>query len=251
MKWQNPPAAQRCSKLRRPKTFAARRSLREQFERFFVPAFTVLLFLLEFVAAYLSWRWLRTVVLTPINQPFVGMGLIGLFALILFVLGKYSAGLARLANQRLLRPSASYLLLGFFVCVLVVGAIASSKGGFRAVDLYLARAFVIALGLFSVESLISLVLEIYRPRVKGKTGAPLYESRVIGLLASPKVCLARPLMPWTTNSASKCRIPGFINFCGGLSFGCCSRKSGYCFFRPVSSLSMPASRRCSKGLAGR
>jgi len=60
-------------KTEEAETFAARRS-REQFERFFVPAFTVLLFLLEFVAAYLSWRWLRTVVLTPINQPFVGMG---------------------------------------------------------------------------------------------------------------------------------------------------------------------------------
>jgi len=172
-------------KTEETETFPASRS-REQFERFFIPAFTVLLFLLESVAAYLSWRWLRTVPLTAINQPFVGMGLIGLFALILFVLGKYSAGLARLANQRLLRPSASYLLLGFFVCVLVVGGIAFSKGGFRAVDLYLARALVIALGLSAVESLISLVLEIYRPRVKGKTGAPLYESRVIGLLGQPE-----------------------------------------------------------------
>jgi len=134
--------------------------------------------------------------------------------------------------------------------VLVVGAIASSKGGFRAVDLYLARAFVIALGLFSVESLISLVLEIYRPRVKGKTGAPLYESRVIGLLASPKVCLARPLMPWTTNSASKCRILVLSISAEGFLWLLLAQV-GILLLSTCSSLSMPASRRCSKGLAGR
>src|SRR4051812_33642619 len=166
-------------------TFPAGRS-REQFERFFVPAFTVLLFLAQLIAAYLIWAGLRHPAVKGINQPFVGMGLIGLFALILFVLGKYSAGLARFAKQRLLRPSASYLLLGFFVCVLVVGGIAFSKGGFRSVDLYLARALVIALGLIAVETLISLVLEIYRPRLKGKAGAPLYESRIIGLLGQPE-----------------------------------------------------------------
>ena len=37
--------------------FPAQRS-REQFERFFVPAFTVLLFLLQAGGAYLLWRWL-------------------------------------------------------------------------------------------------------------------------------------------------------------------------------------------------
>src|SRR5258706_1039072 len=166
-------------------TFPAQRS-REQFERYFVPAFTVLLFLFQQFATLRSWRWLRKAPIHPINQPLVAMGLSGLFALLLFLIGKYSAGLARLANQRLLRPSAIYLLLGFYVCALVIGAIAAYEGGFPAVDLFVARALAIGLGLLAVESLVSLVLEIYRPRVKGKAGPPLYESRVIGLLGQPE-----------------------------------------------------------------
>jgi regulator of protease activity HflC (stomatin/prohibitin superfamily) len=38
----------------------------------------------------------------------------------------------------------------------------------------------------AVEMLVTLLLEIYRPRVKGKIARPLYESRLVGLLAQPE-----------------------------------------------------------------
>ena len=38
----------------------------------------------------------------------------------------------------------------------------------------------------AVETLVQLVLEIYRPRVKGKVERPLYESRLVGLLGQPE-----------------------------------------------------------------
>jgi regulator of protease activity HflC (stomatin/prohibitin superfamily) len=37
-----------------------------------------------------------------------------------------------------------------------------------------------------VENLLTLLLEIYRPRVKGKIARPLYESRVVGIFAQPE-----------------------------------------------------------------
>jgi len=41
----------------------------------------------------------------------------------------------------------------------------------------------------AVEMLLTLLLEIYRPRVRGKIARPLYESRVVGLLAQPESLL--------------------------------------------------------------
>ena len=38
----------------------------------------------------------------------------------------------------------------------------------------------------AVEVLLTLLLEIYRPRVKGQLARPLYDSRVIGLLTQPE-----------------------------------------------------------------
>lgn len=165
--------------------FPAQRS-REQFERFFVPAFTVVLFLLQAGGTYGLAIWLKRTIPAPINQPMVAMSLFGLFALMLFLLGKYSVGLTRAKGARLLRPGANYLLLGAYVCFAVTACVAAVRLGFPSVDLYAAYVMTGILGLVAVETLINLVLEIYRPRVKGKVGRVLYDSRLVGLLAEPE-----------------------------------------------------------------
>ena len=53
-------------------------------------------------------------------------------------------------------------------------------------DLYAAKILVVVLGLTSIELLFNLILEIYRPRVRGQAARLLYESRVIGLLGQPE-----------------------------------------------------------------
>src|SRR5580704_10196120 len=73
--------------------FPAQRS-REQFERFFVPVFTVLLFMLQAGSAFLLWRWLDKVLPTPLVDPSVCLSLFAIFGLLLFLFGKYSTGLA-------------------------------------------------------------------------------------------------------------------------------------------------------------
>src|ERR1044071_7629066 len=66
-------------------TFPARKS-REQFERFLLPAITVLLFIIEVGSAYYLWRWLDRAIILPPNQPFVALALYAVLALVLFLL---------------------------------------------------------------------------------------------------------------------------------------------------------------------
>jgi regulator of protease activity HflC (stomatin/prohibitin superfamily) len=166
--------------------FPAQRS-REQFERFFVPAFTAILFVLQAGGAWLLWRWLsRSTAAFEVKQPTTGFALFAVFALVLFLLGRFSATFARLEHHRLLRPAASYLLLNAFLCVVVALGLAGVWAGFPKTDLYVAHGLCGLLGLVSLETLIQLVLEIYRPRVKGKIERPLYESRLVGLLGQPE-----------------------------------------------------------------
>jgi regulator of protease activity HflC (stomatin/prohibitin superfamily) len=166
--------------------FPAQRS-REQFERFFVPAFTAILFVLQAGGAWLLWRWLsRSTAAFEVKQPTTGFALFAVFALVLFLLGRFSATFARLEHHRLLRPAASYLLLNAFLCVVVALGLAGVWAGFPKTDLYVAHSLCGLLGLVSLETLIQLVLEIYRPRVKGKIERPLYESRLVGLLGQPE-----------------------------------------------------------------
>jgi len=166
--------------------FPAQRS-REQFERFFVPIFTTFLFLLQGAGAFFLWRWLSKadVGVVP-ERSMVALSLFGLFALVLFLLGRFSATIARLENHRLLRPSASHLLLGAYLCFVTALGIAGVKAEFPKADFVVARVLCAVLGLIALETLVTLILEIYRPRLKGKIVRPLYESRFVGLLGQPE-----------------------------------------------------------------
>ena len=55
------------------------------------------------------------------DRATLAMALLGMFGLILFLLGKYSSGLVRLQGQKLLRPGAAYLLLSAYACFAVTG----------------------------------------------------------------------------------------------------------------------------------
>jgi regulator of protease activity HflC (stomatin/prohibitin superfamily) len=166
--------------------FPAQRS-REQFERFFVPIFTVVLFLLQAGGAWFFWRWLtRSTTVVALKQPTTALALFALFALLLFLLGKFSATIARLENHRLLRPGSSYMLLGAYLCFVVALGLVGVQVGYSKADLWVAYGLSVLLALVALETLINLVLEIYRPRVKGKPGRPLYDGRLVGLLGQPE-----------------------------------------------------------------
>jgi regulator of protease activity HflC (stomatin/prohibitin superfamily) len=171
---------------RAAEVFPAQRA-REQFEKFFVPGFGVLLFLLEAGGAWLLWRWISNTAngVVP-DRAMAALALFGIFALLLFLLGRFSVTIARLENHRLLRPSASFLLAGAYLCFVTALGIAGVKADFPKVDFYLARALCVLLGLMAVEMLVTLLLEIYRPRVKGRIARPIYDSRLVGLLAQPE-----------------------------------------------------------------
>src|SRR5438094_6628835 len=68
-------------------TFPASRS-REQFERFFIPGFTVLLLLLQGTGAWWFWRWLQRGPAQTLEQPLVALGLYAILFLALFLLAR-------------------------------------------------------------------------------------------------------------------------------------------------------------------
>jgi len=162
----------------------ARRS-REQFEKYFVPGFTIALMLAEIAGVFFLWRWLDKPH-PPHAQPFFALVIFGMFALVFFLLGRFSISLARLEKQRLLQPVAESVLCGAYFSLIAGVAVLLVYSGFKNADLYIARALVILLGLLAAETLVTLVLEIYRPRVKGREARLLYDSRLMGLFSQPE-----------------------------------------------------------------
>lgn len=163
------------------------RKAREQFERFFVPGFAIVLFILQAGGAYWLWRWLPQDKPEAIQEPLLVMAMFGLFFLALFLLGRYTAGLVRLEKRRLLSAAGNYLLFGAYLSALSAAAVATVEyGKFPYADVYAARALCVILTLVAVENILTLIFEIYRPRVKGKESRLLYDSRLIGLMSQPE-----------------------------------------------------------------
>jgi len=92
----------------RSSALPARRS-REQFEKYFLPGFTLALMLGEMAGVFFLWRWLNQPIV-PITQPIFALVIFGLVTLVFFVLGRFSVSLARMEKQRLLEPVAVSVL---------------------------------------------------------------------------------------------------------------------------------------------
>jgi len=113
--------------------------------------------------------------------------LFGVFALLLFLIGRFSVTVARLENQRLLRPSASFLLAGAYICFVTALGIAGVKAGFPKVDFWLTRALCVLLGLMAGGNAHHAAAgNLSAARVKGEIARSLYDSRLVGLLAQPE-----------------------------------------------------------------
>jgi regulator of protease activity HflC (stomatin/prohibitin superfamily) len=163
------------------------RNAREQFEKYFIPAFCVVLLLAEIGGAWLLWFWSGR---NPVSLREAGLtaslALYVVFFGVLFMFGRFSNTLARLEEHRLLRPGAGFLLTGAFVFLVAAAGLAGVWWKFPLADFWIARVLAGLLLLLAAENLLTLLLEIYRPRVKGRVARPLYESRIAGLLAQPE-----------------------------------------------------------------
>jgi membrane protease subunit HflK len=166
-------------------TFPARHA-REQFERYFTPAFTLVLFALAAIGTWFLWKWLNESLVIKPQNPMVALSLFSVMALVLFLLGKYSASLGRLQKERLLRPTATFMVLGAYISAGVAIAIGLELFDVFKADIYLARGLIVLLGLAALESVLNFVLEAYRPRGRAKVERVIYESRVFGLLSQPE-----------------------------------------------------------------
>lgn len=164
--------------------FPAQRS-RLQFERFGVPTFAILLLLAQGTAVFLLWKRYQQYDNPWADRAGIGMTIFGVFALVMFLMGKFSAGIARLEKQRLMRPGASYLLMGSLASVLALSALVADFLGNPQLDLLLARILLVIIGLATLELLFNVVFEAYRPRLKGQVTHLLYDSRVVGLIGDP------------------------------------------------------------------
>ena len=163
------------------------RNARRQFEKWVVPIFSVLVLIVQALGLMLVYGQLNGWTLSSSAQTSdsaMPIMFFALFMVVLFMMGKYSAGLAKMDGQDLLRPVANYMLLGSVVCTAVVIAETASME-YPVWERVFTWVVFVVIAISALENLFTLVMEIYRPRLDDKKARLLYDSRLIGLLGQP------------------------------------------------------------------
>lgn len=172
----------------------AQRNL-QQMNNYFAPALSFLLAIFLLAPSIYLWRQFANFadeifVNLPISiTPVFGV-LPLLSAFLLFVLGKYSAGLCRVDVWRNLRAGAGYalssaILTGVFGAAILLGF----KLSFYPVRVIMLLTILWSL-LQAVEIFLNVILDHYRPQIATAKIRPAYDSRMSGLLAEPASVLA-------------------------------------------------------------
>lgn len=119
---------------------------------------------------------------SPIGAAVVCIAII----FVAFIVARYEAGMTRIKEYQALRGGAGFLMGNALVALLLAVGLAFSA--FEN-DTPLAFMMLVTPGimiLLGVEVLLSFLLNVYRPRRPGEFPRPAFDSRILGLLTSPK-----------------------------------------------------------------
>jgi regulator of protease activity HflC (stomatin/prohibitin superfamily) len=160
----------------------------EQFSKYFVPVFTIVLGLAVIVSGILLWRaWGQQPAFPVARRPLAMATLSMILGLFPAICGSYFIGVSREPGCRWLRPPGAWMFLvgGLFVLSGGVMLCEHFQKWVLVVDhrcAQVATALLVALG---VEFVLSFVIEFYRPRMPGESERPLPESRILALFTEP------------------------------------------------------------------
>jgi len=169
--------------------FAARRS-REHFDRWIIPIFTLFLLAVEIgVTFWVIWgntRFYDFQQAQVLESSYVLVAVSSLFGMFLFLRGRYATLLSVKLNAVILQPGSDFLLLGAYLFFLQAAVSAAALLEYPLAHQYLAVCLCVFMGVLAVETLLRLILELYRPRMKGQEIRQLYHSRLVGLISKPE-----------------------------------------------------------------
>jgi modulator of FtsH protease HflK len=106
-------------------------------------------------------------------------------AVISFLFSRYAVGMSQQSEWRPLRAGGSYLLSNALACFALAVILLVVDAGYRGVEPVVAYILIVLMIVIGVEILLNLILDAYRPRLKGEYRRAAYESRLLGLFSEP------------------------------------------------------------------
>ena len=153
--------------------------------KWFVPAFTLLLAAYQATFGALMLRWALSASPARLEGVLPGAFFTLMAGFAMFLFSRYATGMGRSAEWRPLRAAGGYALLCALSAALAIVAFVLAflkyDGGDRIAALVLPAVQIV----LAVELLLNFLVDLYRPRLPGQEQHLSFDSRLLDLLAEP------------------------------------------------------------------
>ncbi|MHC4324397.1 MAG: protease modulator HflK [Planctomycetota bacterium] len=158
----------------------------ELFEKWFIPIFAAIIAVFQIAVGLYLFKALGSGIEAEVKKPLLCGICLAAIAFVSFLMSRYATGMSAQAEWKPLRAGGSSLLGIAVVCFIlaIFLAVAHLFNKYMPVNI---MAWVVAglLVVLGAETAVNLVLDIYRPRLKGRYSRSAFDSRLLGVINEP------------------------------------------------------------------
>ena len=166
--------------------FAAAQNRLVIFEKWFIPIFSALIAAYQIGIGLYLLNASRAVVENESKQPLLCGICMAAIAFISFLISRYATGMSGQPEWKPLRAGGSSLLGVAVLCFALAVILALAHlFNFLAPIKIIALVIPALLVILGVETALNLILDIYRPRLKGRYSRSAFDSRLLGVINEP------------------------------------------------------------------
>ncbi|MHC4440587.1 MAG: hypothetical protein ACYS3S_24835, partial [Planctomycetota bacterium] len=158
----------------------------ELFEKWFIPIFAAIIAVFQIAVGLYLFKALGSGIEAEVKKPLLCGICLAAIAFVSFLMSRYATGMSAQAEWKPLRAGGSSLLGIAVVCFIlaIFLAVAHLFNKYMPVNnmAWVAAGLLVVLG---AETAVNLVLDIYRPRLKGRYSRSAFDSRLLGVINEP------------------------------------------------------------------
>ncbi len=154
-------------------------------EKWFIPLFSAIIAIYQIAIGLYLLKTIRTTTEYEAKQALVCAACMTAIAFVTFIISRYATGMSTQQQWKPLRAGSSIFLGIAILCFAL--AISLAMAQFKIFEIINIINFIIPilLLLIGAETALNIVLDIYRPRLKGQYARSAFDSRLLGIINEP------------------------------------------------------------------
>jgi len=157
----------------------------EILEKWFIPIFSAIIAVYQLAIGLYLLRKISIGVDVEPKQPLLVAIFMTAIAFVSFLMSRYAVGMSAQPQWKPLRAGGSFLLGIAVLCFAAAGALALAQFKIFAVINIINWVIPVLLVVLGAETALNVVLDIYRPRLKGQYHRSAFDGRLLGLISEP------------------------------------------------------------------